>query len=249
MNDQPPVLWHYTFSNYNEKARWALDFKRIPHRRRSLLPGSPRALRFSAGDGTLPAVDMDGERIVDSTRIIEALDRRFAERPLYPADDRARSRALELEDYFDEHAGHDVRRVAFWDLRDEPGYLAAFTATGFGGMARTWMRASGSIAWAYASRRYGFNEADVDRSRRQVVVALDRLVEELGGGDHLVGDDFTVADLTAASLLYPLAWPDELQYSPPAPPRWEFGESLADHPSVGWIRETYRRYRGVSAEA
>jgi glutathione S-transferase len=249
MTDHRPVLWQYTFSNYNEKVRWTLDFKRIPHRRRSLLPGSPRALAFSRGTGTIPVLDLDGERIVDSTRIIETLERRFEERPLYPGDEAARSRALELEDYFDEHAGHDLRRVAFWDLRDVPGYLAAFTATGFGGVARAWMRASGSVAWAYASRRYGFNEADVDRSRRQVIVALDRLVDELRGRDHLVGSDFTVADLTAASLMYPLAWPDELQYSPPAPPRWEFAKSLADHPAVGWIRDTYRRYRGVSAEA
>ena len=33
----PPVLWHFPISHYNEKARWALDWKRIPHVRR----GSP----------------------------------------------------------------------------------------------------------------------------------------------------------------------------------------------------------------
>ena len=24
-----PVLWHFTVSHFNEKARWALDFKRV----------------------------------------------------------------------------------------------------------------------------------------------------------------------------------------------------------------------------
>jgi glutathione S-transferase len=249
MSAQPPVLWQYTFSNYNEKARWTLDFKRIPHRRRSLLPGSPRAFRLSAGDGTIPVLDIDGERIVDSTRIIEALERRFEERPVYPADPADRARALALEEFFDEEAGHDVRRVAFWDMRDVPGYIPRFLATGFGTAARVWSRATASVAWAYASRRYAFRAEDVERSRERIVAALDRIEAERGGRDYLVGDTFTVADLTAAALLYPLAWPAELQYSPPAPPRWEFGESLADHPSVGWIRETYRRHRGVSAEA
>ena len=28
-----PVLWHFTVSHYNEKARWALDFKRVRHLR------------------------------------------------------------------------------------------------------------------------------------------------------------------------------------------------------------------------
>ena len=212
------------------------------------MPGSPRALWFSRGDGTVPVPDLDGERIVDSTRIVEALERRFADRPIYPADGEGLARALALEEFFDEHAGHDLRRIAFWDMRDERDYLTDLTSTGFGPGVRRWMRVSGPVAWAYASRRYKFHEADVGRSRKQLVAALDRLVAELGGGDHLVGNDFTVADLTAASLLYPLAWPDEVQYSPPRPPRWNFGDSISGHPAVAWIRETYRRYRGASAE-
>ena len=37
-----PELFQFAFSHYNEKARWALDWKRVPHRRRSLLPGPHR---------------------------------------------------------------------------------------------------------------------------------------------------------------------------------------------------------------
>jgi len=33
------TLLQFRYSPYNEKARWALDFKRVPHERRSLLPG------------------------------------------------------------------------------------------------------------------------------------------------------------------------------------------------------------------
>ncbi|MCA9686256.1 MAG: glutathione S-transferase N-terminal domain-containing protein, partial [Myxococcales bacterium] len=32
-------LVQFAFSHYNEKARWALDYKGLAHRRRSLLPG------------------------------------------------------------------------------------------------------------------------------------------------------------------------------------------------------------------
>ncbi len=243
----PPVLWQYAFSNYNEKVRWTLDYRRIPHARRKLLPGSPRALWFSSR-GTLPVLDLDGRRIMDSTRIIEALERRFEDRPLHPSDPADRVRALELEDFFDENVGHDVRRVAFWDMRNEDGYLPSFIATGFGGAGHAFTRATSRVAWAYASRRYTFREADAERSRERIVAGLERIEAERDGRDHLVGDDFSVADLTAAALLYPLAWPDELQYSPPRPPRWEFAESLAAHPAVSWIRETYRRHRDVSAE-
>ena len=242
-----PVLWQYTFSNYNEKVRWTLDHRRIPHERRNILPGSPRALWFSAR-GTLPLLDLDGERIMDSTRIIESLEKRFDDNPIYPSDPEERARALDVEDFFDENVGHDVRRVAFWDTRDADGYLPNFIATGFGSAGHAFTRATSRVAWAYASRRYTFSEEDAERSRERIVAGLDRIESERAGREHLVGDGFTIADLTAASLLYPLAWPDELQYSPPQPPRWEFRASLADHPAVSWIRDTYRRYRGTSAE-
>src|SRR3954454_2399679 len=103
---KPPVLWQYNFSNFNEKARWVLDFKGISHVRRSLLPAGPRAMLFSLR-GTLPALDLEGERIVDSTRIIETLERRYPEPALYPRDVAERRRALGLGDFFDEEAGHE----------------------------------------------------------------------------------------------------------------------------------------------
>src|SRR5258707_8274239 len=109
-------------------------------------------------------MDLDGKRIMDSTRIIEALEGRFSDRPLYPADPADRARALELEEFFDENAGHDVRRVAFWDMREVPGYLPNFIATGFGGAGHAFTRGTGRVAWAYAARRYTFREADAERS-------------------------------------------------------------------------------------
>ena len=248
-----PLLWQYSFSNFNEKARWALDYKGVPHDRRSLMPGAPRAMAFSRGEGTLPVLDLDGERIVDSTRIIEALERRFPEPPLYPEDPAERHQALELEDYFDEHAGHDMRRVGFWEFRDERAYGSAFLTTDQGRMKRLAAKAVipvvFPVAWRFMNTRYDFSEETCERSRQALTAALDRIESERNGGEFLVGDSFTVADLTAAALLYPLAWPPEYPYEIPKPPPSEFLDSLQDHPAVGWIGETYRRHRGSSAEA
>jgi hypothetical protein len=36
---ETPVLFQFTYSHFNEKARWALDLKHVPHVRHSLLPG------------------------------------------------------------------------------------------------------------------------------------------------------------------------------------------------------------------
>jgi glutathione S-transferase len=244
-----PLLWQYTFSNFNEKARWALDFKEIEHRRRSLMPGGPRAMWFSLR-GTVPVLDLDGRRIVDSTRIIEALERSKPEPALYPADPGERERALALEEFFDEHAGHEMRRVAFHELRDEPSYQVALLATDRGAPTRTILRTMLPGAMVYARRRYRIYAQDAEIGKTKLVAALDRIEAERAGGPYLVGERFSVADLTAAALLFPLANPPELQYSfpqPPPPQLAQWLESVAEHPAVGWIAGIYRDHRGSSA--
>jgi glutathione S-transferase len=247
----PPTLWQYSFSNFNEKARWALDFKGIRHRRHSVMPGWPRALWLSRGDRTLPLLDLDGRRVMDSTRVIAALEERNPEPALYPADLDERRRALELEDFFDEQAGHDMRRVGFWEAREDLPFALDFMTTDQPRLAaavgRTGLRVSFPVVWRYMNARYRFTQEAVEQSRGTLAAALDRIESERGGGDYLVGENFTVADLTAASLLYPLVWPPEFPYALPKPPTWKFLDPIRDHPALEWIRETWRRHRGTSA--
>src|ERR687891_2065497 len=118
---ETPVLWHLEISHYNEKARWALDYKGIAHVRRAVTPGlqelTARCLRAGR---TVPVLEMNGRAIGDSTKIIEEIERRWPEPPLYPSDPEERRRALEVEEYFDEDVGHDIRRVLFNDNLTEP---------------------------------------------------------------------------------------------------------------------------------
>ena len=86
MSATPQVtLWHVPISHYSEKARWALDFKRIPHTRRKLLAGThPYATRvLTRGEHqTVPVLTIDGEGIGDSTAIIAERERGFPDGPL-----------------------------------------------------------------------------------------------------------------------------------------------------------------------
>jgi glutathione S-transferase len=85
-----PLLWHIPLSHFSEKVRWTLDYKGIAHRRRVL--GADYLIRAwrATGRGTLPILFLDGRPIGDSTRIIEALEERYPEPPLYPRDAEAR---------------------------------------------------------------------------------------------------------------------------------------------------------------
>jgi glutathione S-transferase len=209
----------------------------------------PRALFFSFR-GTLPVLDLEDERLVDSTRIIAALENRYPDPHLYPAAPEERDRALELEDFFDEHVGHEVRRALFYEQRDNPEYVSALLTTGRGETTCRVFRALMSLpgSMSYAVRRYRFYGPDAERSEKKIEAALDRIAAESGPEGYLVGSEFTVADLTAASLLYPLAWPAELQYDYPDPPESRLLRTFERHPGVEWVREMYRRHRGSSAE-
>jgi glutathione S-transferase len=85
-----PTLWHIAVSHYSEKARWALDYKEVAHTRRAVaVPGLhiPASIWMTRGTSqTYPVLEMEGRRIGDSTEIIAALEERFPEPPLYPAD-------------------------------------------------------------------------------------------------------------------------------------------------------------------
>jgi glutathione S-transferase len=59
-----------------------------------------------------------------------------------------------------------------------------------------------------------------------------------------VGDQFTVADLTAAALFYPLVLPSEgPQLGDPPEPYQRFREPLQDRPGYRWVEDMYRRHR------
>jgi glutathione S-transferase len=247
-----PVLYHIKVSHYNEKVRWALDYKRIPHVRKAPMPMMHTlwALVMTRRI-TFPVLKLNGDTIGDSTRIIEALERDHPDRPLYPSDHGERARALELEEFFDEELAPHIRRALFAEVtrnREMFAWVAAPTGgravhAGFKGMA--------PMAGPVLRMRYGINRDSAEQGWEKTAAAMDRLESELGGRDYLVGDRFTVADLTAASLFFPIVRPDEAQYQVPDPlPEVlvERREAFATRPGFKWVQEMYSRHRGESAE-
>lgn len=244
-----PILWQFKASHFNEKARWALDWKGVPHERRSLLPG-PHApvVLWLTGQKSVPVLKLDGETITDSTRIIAALEKKFPDRPLYPADPAARKRALELEDFFDEEIGVHVRRVVFHAALPDGRFTVDLMTPGFGAMTKAVYGALFPLTRMIMRMDMGITDDGAARSLARLQAALDRLDREIGSSGYLVGDTFTVADLTAAALLSPLTFPPEYPYPTPALPSAvrQFQARFAKRPSLEWARTMYRRHRGTS---
>jgi glutathione S-transferase len=249
---EKPTLWQIDISHYSEKVRWALDHKRVPHRRRSPLPGThiPIALALTRGGGpTVPVLSIDGRAIQDSTAIIATLEQRYPEPPLYPAEAQDRARALELEEFFDEQLGPHTRQLPFYEMLQEPDVFAEVAAASVPGPLGKMKPVVGAYGRVYTSLRWGANSDEgAERSRAGIVAAMDRLEAELeqGDGEFLVGDRLSVADVTAASLFYPVVVPPEGPLRPelPRPSGFErFRESLSERRGWRWVQDTFRRHR------
>jgi glutathione S-transferase len=250
-----PVLWHISISHYNEKARWALDFKRTPHRRRAIPGGFHMlvALALTRGEGyTFPILELDGEAISDSTAIIGALERRCPDPALYPEDPIERRRALDLEEYFDEELAPPMRLLAFHEITRDPerlsGLMDPFLPSAVRG-SQAARDAAARFVSAFTALRYGVrSEEAAERSRDAVIAALDRLEAELDGDQYLVGDRFGVADLTAAALFYPLVLPPEgPELGDPPVGFQRFRQPLQNRPGYEWVAQMYRRHRKPAA--
>jgi glutathione S-transferase len=251
----PPVLWQLQLSHYNEKVRWALDYKHVPHIRRSLLPGPHirKAQRLTGDTSTTPVLTLDGRSIGDSTRIIATIEQRWPRPPLYPEDETQRRRALELEEYFDEELGPHIRRAMYHEMLPHPELLLPRFTNGQPLRQQTLLRAGFPALRAAMRRKMDITPETAAASRAKVIAAMDRLEREISLTGYLVGDSFTVADLTAAALFYGVARPPEFPYPIVAPgdlpESWrEFLDSLARRPGGQWVTDIYRRYRGRSAE-
>src|SRR4051794_7895604 len=190
----------------------------------------------------MPVLAVGGRRLFGSPAIIGALAKRVPPRALYPTD---RSRALELEDWFDENVGPYARQWGFNALLTEPEAVRAFAIK-----QTEWAPlpvppvAFAPIAKAFLAVRYSVaNEAGVREARRKLVHGLDRLEAELDG-QFLVGGRFSIADLTAAALFFPPVLPGGGPWGPVRAGGFlGFQGRGGRPPGFRWVEETFRRHR------
>jgi glutathione S-transferase len=249
---KPPVLWHLKVSHYNEKARWALDYKRVPHVRRAAIPGRHARIARSLGAGrTFPVLELDGEILGDSTLIIHALERRHPEPPLYPADPADARRALEIEDFFDEEFGPYLRLLVLEHMLPDPRLFLGAFAPDLSAPRRWVARAIHPLTRRKVAADFGIERSGVELAWSKCRLAGERFAAELQPNGYLVGDGFTVADLTVAALLSPVVAPVEFPYPQPQrdhPRLADLRRMLDGWGALEWAREIYARHRPASME-
>jgi glutathione S-transferase len=250
MSDRP-VLWHIPVSHYNEKARWALDYKGVEHDRKAPPPPAHMAVSLWLTRGssyTFPVLQIGGRVYGDSSEIIAALEELRPEPPLYPSDPGERHRALEIEDFLDEEVAPHVRLLAWHEAIKDPEAFGEFAAETLPPAMRRGpgRRIAGPFAIQFVKTRFKVGDPDAAAlARERIEAGFDRIEAELGDDEYLVGDRFSVADLTAASIYYPFVMPPEgPRLAVEMPPSFEeYRASFEDRPVYRWIGEMFARHR------
>lgn len=239
-------LYQFPFSHFCEKARWALDYKRVSYRVVNLLPGlHAHAVKKVAPQSCVPVLVVDrGTAIQESSAIINYLDRSHPDPALTPADAAQAREALAWEEYLDEHVGVALRLCYYYHALPDRALTLRFMLDGAPWYARPLLTLGYSQVRAEMQRRMNINDDTNRQSQAQLLAAFDKLDETLQERRFLVGDRFSRADLTACALLSPLCLPDDRQASDRFPqPLLAVREHVKGRLFYRWVRNVYDNYR------
>lgn len=246
---QALTLYTFAMSHYSEKIRWTLDCSGIPYREVCMSPAFHilPALRMGRrGQTTLPILQSTQEAIQDSPRILTWVQTQCGPLAVMPEEHTEQLR--EVAQRFDA-IGKDVARylyahsfgtsdadiIQLWTDHASPWQAAIIRST------------YPVMRWVFQQKLH-INPARVSLAEDRIRLAVEWLERSLAGGaSYLVGERFSVADITAASLLAPLACPRQHPVYGDASYQAGMAQALApwrDRPAMAWVRQMYDMHRG-----
>lgn len=195
------------YSPWSEKARWALDLRRVPYHEETFVPMITEPvlrlrLRRFTGKVTVPVLFTDdGRALTDSYDIARFADESGEGPKLFPEGSEAEIRRWNERSEEILRAGRALsvaKAMEDPDARKEavPRFLP-----------RAVRPVIGRVGVSYLRLKYGLS-LDREASARAVSEGLRTLREALGNKRHLIGDSLTYADVAMAvsmQLVAPVA--------------------------------------------
>ena len=236
------------FSHYCEKARWALDRSALAYREEEHAPLFHWRASFGAGGGRTVPVLVTPERVLrDSNEIVRFVDEQLPRaRRLLPEDAAQRAEVTAWVEALDRGLGPAVRRyLYFYVLRDREAAVELLASTGPAWERRA-VRATFPMMRAVMMRGLKITPAGAKRSHERIMRTLTTVEAGLAEGrQFLVGERFTAADLTLASLASLLLRP--LPPLPPLPPSHAGFQAPARCEAIPEVAALMARARGSRA--
>src|SRR6185437_155053 len=221
-------------SPWAERVRWALNYKGVPYEKQNYQPGvDEEAVKKLTGQAQVPVLLVNGTVIPDSTAILNWLEKFKAQPALMPASAKDRAQVMMWEELMDGVLGPQARMLIIGQFlqSSEPELQQ-------GGR--------------YFAQKYQHSAYAEEHAKLTVERILTVLKHALDGRQYLVGDAFTRADVTAASMLLLVNPPPDELFLFPASMRPMYTVSLTPDlpfaPIFAWRDKLYRKHRGEAVK-
>ena len=194
------VLHQWEMSPFCNKVRRCLRHKGLPFTIHDYNGLEARKAAKLSRVGTLPVLDYDGERVVDSTAIIRFLEEKHPAAPLFPAD----AEELAMVRFWDDWAGQSLYFFEIYFRMLDPVAMEKaldLICKGRPGWERAAMKVVFKQRYPKKLAAQGLGKLAPSEVERQLTMHLDGLEAILAKRDWLVGASMTLADLSVAGQL------------------------------------------------
>ena len=240
-------LLEFPHSHYCEKARWALDFKRIPFERVALLPGvHMRIVRRYAPKTSVPVLLSESRAVQGSSEIIDYLDETYPDRQLTPQDAATKEECIQFESKLSDKFGEPIRTILYDRLLAYPDYIRFCFTHPMSAPKQLLFRLYYPMLKKLMHQVYVESEERVAGAKAKFFSSLDELGARINGDGYLFEERFTRADLSVCAMLALLVLPPEFPVSWPEMPDHEIRklhDDHQDHPVCVWVRRIYQLHR------
>lgn len=240
-------ILEFPHSHYCEKARWALDYKGIPFQPVTIMPGFHMiTVRRYAPDTSVPVLLNDNEVVQGSSEIINYLEQKYPSRPLTPTDAKDRQECLDIESTMDIRLGENLRQFLYYRLLAYPDFIRHCFTHPLPRMKQLIFSLFYPILRYKIFKTYVISTEKVEQAKREFDVAMCEIEKKLKQKQYLIGEQFTRADLSVASMLSLLVMPPEHPFpwrEIPDPQTRAFYDEYQDHPVTIWVAKMYRDHR------
>jgi glutathione S-transferase len=239
-------------SHYCERARWALEHAGVPYREEQHLQFFHWShVRRAGGGKTVPVlVTGDGEVLAESGDIVRyASARAPAGRSLYPVRPEQAAEVAALEADYEHELGIESRRLMYFHFLRWGAAGLRFNAGTAPALERAGLRLSFVFARPILRRYLEVDAGTAARARDRIRAIFDRVAVRLEEGRrYLVGESFSAADLTFASMAAAVVLPE--QYGVRLPGRDELPSEIVEvvdahraHPAGDFALRMFRDHR------
>ncbi len=196
------TLYQYDLSPFCDKVRRVLNVKGVAYRTEdvTILDTLKGRLKQLSPAAKLPVLDIDGERIADSTDICRFLEARFPEPRLVPADPREQALVHFFEDWADEALYFYEMHLRFTLPHNAERWVPE-TSKHDGALIKRIAKVAVPKAMLKTTQAQGIGRKPLENIKRDLERHFHMINQWLNGRDWLVGDALTLADIAVFAQL------------------------------------------------